>query len=83
MCDIKETQHLWYLKNRERIIEHQKTYRKDKINNDYKFRLSVVNYQARYYQNKKFKLKQKEFCIKQNTTQKIVDIGINDTTVIF
>ena len=34
MCDIKETQHLWYLKNRERIIEHQKAYRKDKINND-------------------------------------------------
>ena len=53
MCDIKETRHLWYLKNRERIIEHQKTYRKDKINNDYKFRLSVVNYQARYYQKRK------------------------------
>ena len=34
MCDIKETRHLWYLKNRERIIEHQKTYRKDKIKND-------------------------------------------------
>ena len=27
MCDIKETRHLWYLKNRERLIEHQKTYR--------------------------------------------------------
>lgn len=83
MCDIKETQHLWYLKNRERIIEHQKAYRKEKINNDYNFRMSVINYQAKYYQNKKFKLKQKVFRIKDNTTQKIVDIGINDTTVIF
>ena len=83
MCDIKETQHLWYLKNRERIIEHQKAYRKDKINNDYNFRMSVINYQAKYYQNKKFKLKQNVFHIKQNTSQKIVNIGINDTTVIF
>jgi len=76
MCDIKETRHLWYLKNRERLIEHQKTYRKDKINNDYKFRLSVVNYQARYYQKRKMNKK-------QNVPHKIVTIGINDTTVIF
>jgi hypothetical protein len=76
MCDIKETRHLWYLKNRERLIEHQKTYRKDKINNDYKFRLSVVNYQARYYQKRKMNKK-------QNVPPKIVTIGINDTTVIF
>jgi len=76
MCDIKETRHLWYLKNRERLIEHQKTYRKDKINNDYKFRLSVVNYQARYYQKRKMNKK-------KDVPHKIVTIGINDTTVIF
>jgi hypothetical protein len=76
MCDIKETRHLWYLKNRERIIEHQKTYRKDKINNDYKFRLSVVNYQARYYQKRKMNKK-------QHIPHQIITIGINDTTVIF
>lgn len=78
MCDIKETRHLWYLKNRERIIEHQKTYRKDKINNDYKFRLSVVNYQARYYQKRKMNKK-------QYTSQiiKPINIDVANTTVIF
>jgi hypothetical protein len=78
MCDIKETRHLWYLKNRERIIEHQKTYRKDKINNDYKFRLSVVNYQARYYQKRKMNKKQYILQIK-----KPINIDVADTTVIF
>ena len=78
MCDIKETRHLWYLKNRERIIEHQKTYRKDKINNDYKFRLSVVDYQARYYQKRKMNKK-------QYTSQiiKPINIDVANTTVIF
>jgi hypothetical protein len=83
MCDIKETRHLWYLKNRERIIEHQKTYRKDKINNDYKFRLSVVDYQARYYQKRKLKIKKEILQIKKPKQYTIVNIGINDTTVIF
>ena len=83
MCDIKETRHLWYLKNRERIIEHQKTYRKDKINNDYKFRLSVVDYQARYYQKRKLNKKQDILQIKKPQQLKIVNIGMNDTTVIF
>ena len=78
MCDIKETRHLWYLKNRERIIEHQKTYRKDKINNDYKFRLSVVNYQARYYQKRKMNKKQYTSQIK-----KPINIDVANTTVIF
>ena len=78
MCDIKETRHLWYLKNRERIIEHQKTYRKDKINNDYKFRLSVVNYQARYYQKRKMNKKQEILQIK-----KPINIDVANTTVIF
>ena len=78
MCDIKETRHLWYLKNRERIIEHQKTYRKDKINNDYKFRLSVVNYQARYYQKRKMNKKQDTLQIK-----KPINIDVANTTVIF
>jgi hypothetical protein len=78
MCDIKETRHLWYLKNRERIIEHQKTYRKDKINNDYKFRLSVVNYQARYYQKRKMNKKLPILQIK-----KPINIDVENTTVIF
>jgi hypothetical protein len=78
MCDIKETRHLWYLKNRERIIEHQKTYRKDKINNDYKFRLSVVNYQARYYQKRKMNKKKDILQIK-----KPINIDVANTTVIF
>ena len=78
MCDIKETRHLWYLKNRERLIEHQKTYRKDKINNDYKFRLSVVNYQARYYQKRKMNKKQEILQIK-----KPINIDVANTTVIF
>ena len=78
MCDIKETRHLWYLKNRERIIEHQKTYRKDKINKDYKFRLSVVNYQARYYLKRKMNKKQEILQIK-----KPINIDVADTTVIF
>jgi hypothetical protein len=78
MCDIKETRHLWYLKNRERIIEHQKTYRKDKINNDYKFRLSVVNYQARYYQKRKMNKKKDILQIK-----KTINIDVANTTVIF
>ena len=78
MCDIKETRHLWDLKNRERLIEHQKTYRKDKINNDYKFRLSVVNYQARYYQKRKMNKKQEILQIK-----KPINIDVANTTVIF
>ena len=78
MCDIKETRHLWYLKNRERLIEHQKTYRKDKINNDYKFRLSVVNYQAHYYQKRKMNKKQETLQIK-----KPINIDVANTTVIF
>ena len=78
MCDIKETRHLWYLKNRERIIEHQKTYRKDKINNDYKFRLSVVNYQARYYLKRKMNKKQEIVQIK-----KPINIDVANATVIF
>jgi len=78
MCDIKETRHLWYLKNRERIIEHQKTYRKDKINNDCKFRLSVVDYQARYYQKRKMNKKLPILQIK-----KPINIDVENTTVIF
>ena len=78
MCDIKETRHLWYLKNRERIIEHQKTYRKDKINNDYKFRSSVVDYQARYYQKRKMEKRQYIVQIK-----KPINIDVANTTVIF
>lgn len=75
MSDIKEKRHLWYLKNRERIIEYQKIYRKDKINNDYKFRMSVVNYQSKYYQKRKMKSKQ--------YTTPSINIDINNTTVIF
>lgn len=82
MSSIKDTQHLWYVKNRERIIEHQKAYRKEKIKNDYNFRSSVVNYQAKYYEKRK--LKNKENIIKIKLSQKAtIDIDVNDTSVIF
>jgi hypothetical protein len=78
MCDIKETRHLWYLKNRERLIEYQKKYCKEKMNNDYKFRLSVVKYQARYYQKRKMNKKLPTLQIK-----KPINIDVVNTTVIF
>jgi hypothetical protein len=81
MSDIKNTRHEWYLKNRERIIEHQKKYRKEKMNNDYKFKLSVVNYQSRYYQIRKNKLKEKKHI--DCKPHKIINIDINDTIVQF
>lgn len=82
MSDIKNTRHEWYLRNRERIIEHQKKYRKDKINNDYNFRMSVINYQSRYYQNRKNKLKEEKLHIDYKP-RKIINIDINDTVVQF
>jgi len=78
----ENTRHEWYMKNRERIIEHQKKYRKDKMKNDYKFKMSVVNYQSRYYQIKKNKLKEDKLCIDCKPCN-IINININDTVVHF
>jgi hypothetical protein len=81
MSDIKNTRHEWYLKNRERLIEYQKKYCKEKMNNDYKFKMSVVNYQSRYYQIRKNKLKEKKPI--NCKPYKIINIDINDTIVEF
>jgi len=82
MSRIKETRHLWYIKNRDRIIEDQKAYRKAKMNNDYHFRSSVVNYQAKYYQKRKLKIKQTIINIKP-LEKNTINIDVNDTIVIF
>jgi hypothetical protein len=82
MSNLKEAQHKWYLKNRERVIENQKAYRKEKMNNDYEFRMSVVNYQSKYYQTRKNKLAEKKNYIKQNEARKGVVINLNDTKII-
>lgn len=58
LLEQKQKQHNWYIKNRERIIEHQKAYRKQKMLNDYNFRMKVVEYQANYFQKNKDKKKQ-------------------------
>jgi hypothetical protein len=85
----KQKQHNWYMKNRERIIEHQKEYRKQKINNDYNFRMKVVYYQANYFQKNKDKRKQEMINNYQNNRQKeqyikkIINISKDDVTVIF
>jgi len=72
----------WYLKNREHAIEYQKEYRRKKMNNDYNFRMSIVYYQSKYYQNKKNKLKSDILRIDCNS-QKIINIDIDDTVVQF
>jgi hypothetical protein len=81
MDNLKESQNKWYLKNRERVIEYQKKYRKEKMNNDYNFRMSVVDYQAKYYQNRKLKLKEKKY-IDYKPKQRIVNIDIYNTKII-
>jgi len=72
----------WYLKNRERVIQEQIAYRKEKMKNDYKFRMSVVQYQSKYYQNKKNKLKEEKLHIDYKP-QKNIKIDTNDTIVQF
>lgn len=58
LLEQKQKQKEWYLKNRIRIIENQKAYRKQKMLNDYNFRMKVVEYQANYFQKNKDKKKQ-------------------------
>jgi len=101
MCDKKveqkQKQHEWYLKNRDRIIEHQKEYIKHKISTDYNFRMKVINYQSKYYQKNKDKRKQdminnyyinkqkeKDNLLKlEPYIKKNVNISNEDLTVIF
>jgi hypothetical protein len=85
----KRKKHEWYIKNRERVIENQKAYRKYKISTDYNFRMKVVDYQARYFQKNKDKRKQEMINNYQNNRQKeqyinkTINISKDDVTVIF
>ena len=101
MCDKKveqkKKQHEWYMKNRNRIIVHQKEYIKHKISTDYNFRMKVINYQSKYYQKNKDKRKQdminnyyinkqkeKDNLLKlEPYIKKNVNISNEDLTVIF